>query len=117
MVLLGEETAIAEMDELRTLIAGGQERGYLTYAEIETCLEEVEVSKEQVHELHAFLDEAGIEVVEAGGAPAKSETGSVERATEERADPQPDRSATKKIEVDLTVEPSLDSLRLYLRSI
>ncbi len=117
MVLLGDEAPIAELDELRTLIAGGQERGYLTYAEIEACLEEVEVSKEQVQELHTFLDEAGIEVVVAGGAPAKSESGSVERATEERSEPQPDPPATKKVEVDLTVEPSLDSLRLYLRSI
>ena len=118
MVLLGDEAPIAELDEFRTLIANGQERGFLTYAEIESCLEEVEVSKEQVQELRTFLDEAGIEVVEAGGAPAKSESGSVERATNERAEPPAaPPPATKKVEVDLTVEPSLDSLRLYLRAI
>jgi RNA polymerase primary sigma factor len=117
MVLLGEEAPIAEMEELRALVAGAQERGSLTYAEIEACLEEVEVSKEQLREFHAFLDESGIEVVEAGGAPAKSETGSLERSVQERAQPRPEQTATKKIEVDLTVEPSLDSLRLYLRSI
>jgi RNA polymerase primary sigma factor len=117
IVLLGDDAPIVELDELRSLIAEAQERGFVTYAEIEACLEEVEVSKEQLQELRGFLDDAGIEVVESGGAPAKSESGSVERATAERADPQPDQSATKKIEVDLTVEPSLDSLRLYLRSI
>jgi RNA polymerase primary sigma factor len=115
MVLLGGDAPITELDDLRGLIADAQEKGFVTYAEIETCLEEVEVTKEQVQELHAFLDEAGIEVVEAEGLPAKSESGSVERASEERSDPQPDR--VKKAEVDLTVEPSLDSLRLYLRSI
>jgi RNA polymerase primary sigma factor len=115
MVLLGDDAPITELDGLRGLIADAQERGFVTYAEIETCLEEVEVTKEQVQELHAFLDEAGIEVVEAEGLPAKSESGSIERVGEERSDPQPDRA--KKAEVDLTVEPSLDSLRLYLRSI
>jgi RNA polymerase primary sigma factor len=105
-----------ELDELRPLIVEGQERGFLTFEQIAQCLEEIEVTKEQMQELHAFLDEQGIEVVEADGRPAKSENGTVERANEEAAgDPQPD--APKKVEVDLTVEPSLDSLRLYLRSI
>ncbi len=115
IVLLSDDAPIVELEELRQLIATGQERGFLTFAEIESCLEEVEVTKEQLHELHAFLDDAGIDVVEADGKIAKSENGTLERATEEAADPQPDRP--KKVEVDLTVEPSLDSLRLYLRSI
>jgi len=115
MVLLSDEAPIAELEELRQLIATGQERGFLTFAEIEACLEEVDVTKEQVQELHAFLDEAGIDVVEADGRLAKSENGAVERAGEEAAEARPDQP--KKLEVDLTVEPSLDSLRLYLRSI
>jgi RNA polymerase primary sigma factor len=115
IVLLSDETPIAELDELRPLIAGAQERGYLTFAEIETCLEEVEVTKEQVHELHAYLDEHGIVVVGADGRPAKSEAGSVEASAESASEPDPDMH--KKVEVDLTVEPSLDSLRLYLRAI
>ena len=115
IVLLNDEAPIAELDELRPLIAAGQERGFLTFAQIATCLEEIDVTKEQVQELHAYLDEAGIDVVEADGRLAKSEAGTVEQATADAADPQPDRR--KKVEVDLTVEPSLDSLRLYLRSI
>ena len=115
VVLLSDEAPIAELDELRPLIATGHERGFLTFAQVAACLEEIEVTKEQVQELHAYLDEAGIDVVEADGRPAKSEAGTVEQATADAADPQPDRR--KKVEVDLTVEPSLDSLRLYLRSI
>jgi RNA polymerase primary sigma factor len=115
VVLLNDEAPIAELDELRPLIAAGQERGFLTFEQIATCLEEIDVTKEQVQELHAYLDEAGIDVVEADGRLAKSEAGTVEQATADAADPQPDRR--KKVEVDLTVEPSLDSLRLYLRSI
>jgi RNA polymerase primary sigma factor len=116
IVLLGDEAPIVELDELRPLIAEGQERGFLTFEQIAHCLEEIEVTKEQMQELHAYLDDQGIDVVEVDGQPAKSENGTVERANEEAAsDAQPD--APKKVEVDLTVEPSLDSLRLYLRSI
>jgi RNA polymerase primary sigma factor len=115
IVLLSDEASIAELDELRPLIAEGQERGFLTFQQIEACLEEVEVTKEQVHELRSYLDDQGIDVVEADGRPAKSEGGSVEATAAQSAEPRPDQR--KKVEVDLTVEPSLDSLRLYLRSI
>jgi RNA polymerase primary sigma factor len=51
-------------------------------------------------------------VIEADGRPGASEGG----ATEGAVRPEP-RAASKRPEIDLTVEPSLDSLRLYLRSI
>ena len=115
IVLLSDETPIAELDELRAMIAEAQDRGTLTFAELEACLEEVEVTKEQVQELHAYLDEQGIVVVGSDGRLAKSEAGSVEANARrgEEADAEP----SKRVEVDLTVEPSLDSLRLYLRAI
>ncbi len=115
IVLLSDETPIVELDELRPLIAAGQERGFLTFAEIETCLEEVEVTKEQVQELHGYLDEQGIVVVGADGRPAKSEGETVEAGAQRTT--ESDGETRKKVEVDLTVEPSLDSLRLYLRAI
>jgi RNA polymerase primary sigma factor len=115
IVLLSDETPIVELDELGPLIAAGQERGFLTFAEIETCLEEVEVTKEQVQELHAYLDEQGIAVVGADGRLAKSEGETVEAGAQRGSDGE--RETRKKVEVDLTVEPSLDSLRLYLRAI
>ena len=114
--LLSDEAPIAELEELRPLIAEGQERGFLTFEQIAACLEEVEVTKEQVQELHAYLDEQGIEVVEADGRPG--EVRGLERRGERRGGVRAAaRAAAKKVEIDLTVEPSLDSLRLYLRSI
>jgi RNA polymerase primary sigma factor len=113
--LLAGDASITEIDELRPLIAEGQERGFLTFEQIATALEEVEVSKEQVTELHAWLEGEGIDVVGADGRLATSEGGRFEPAggrTEQKAPDTP-----RKPEVDLTVEPSLDSLRLYLRSI
>jgi RNA polymerase primary sigma factor len=114
--LLSDEAPVSELDEFRTLIGEGHDRGFLTFEQIAACLEEFDVTKEQVQELHAYLDEHGIEVVEADGRLARWETGSVEARAAAVSEPDGD-APRKKVEVDLTVEPSLDSLRLYLRSI
>ncbi|HWV84954.1 MAG TPA: RNA polymerase sigma factor RpoD [Capillimicrobium sp.] len=111
-VLLADEAPIHELDELRDLIAAGHERGFVTIEEITTCLEEVEVTKEQVSELHGHLVDQGIDIVGADGRPV---AGSAEPKREK--DEEAAAAAPKKPEIDLTVEPSLDSLRLYLRSI
>ncbi|HZB76228.1 MAG TPA: sigma-70 family RNA polymerase sigma factor [Solirubrobacteraceae bacterium] len=107
--MLTEEASVEEIEELRPLIAEGQEKGSLSFAQISSALEETEVTKEQVAELHQYLEEQGIEVVGDDGKLAVSEGGRFERAA--------DKDQPRKPAIDLTVEPSLDSLRLYLRSI
>ena len=98
-----------EIEELAGLIALGRERGYLTYEQISSTLEEVEITKEQVSQLHANLVEHGVDVIAEDGVSAyKEQRGGGESGG---------GGASKKEELDLTVEPSLDSLRLYLRSI
>jgi RNA polymerase primary sigma factor len=103
-----EEQPFAEPEELRGLIALGRERGYLTFEQIATTLEEVEVTKEQISGLHAHLVEQGVEVLAEEGVDAYKEA---------RAEGTNGAAAKKETELDLTVEPSLDALRLYLRSI
>ena len=103
---LNGETPFADVDRLERLIADGRERGYLTFEEIAGTLEEADVTKEQVRTLHTYLEEHGVDVISADGLTAYKEAKGAGRG--ERA---------KKAELDLTVEPSLDSLRLYLRSI
>ena len=103
-----DEQPLAEPEELRGLIALGRERGYLTFEQIAATLEEVEVTKEQVSGLHAHLVEHGVEVIAEDGVSAYKE---------QRAEETNGAGQAKAAELDLTVEPSLDSLRLYLRSI
>jgi RNA polymerase primary sigma factor len=79
-VLLAEEVSITEIDELRPLITEGQEKGILTFTQIASALEEIEVTKEQVLELHAYLEDHGIDVVGEDGRPAVSEGGRFERS-------------------------------------
>jgi RNA polymerase primary sigma factor len=103
---LNGDLSFHDSEELRSLIAQGGERGYLTFEQIAATLEEVEVTKEQVRDLHAYLIEHGVDVIAEDGLTAYKEA---------KESGQPGQS--KKPELDLTVEPSLDSLRLYLRSI
>jgi RNA polymerase primary sigma factor len=100
------DVALPDSDELQALIAQGGERGYLTFEEISSTLEEVDVTTEQVRDLHAYLVEQGVDVIAEDGLTAYKEVKG-EGASDQ----------AQKPELDLTVEPSLDSLRLYLRSI
>src|SRR3954468_3693492 len=68
--LLADDAAITEIDELRPLIAEGQEKGILSVEQIAASLEEVDVTKEQIAELHAYLLDQGIDIVNADGKPA-----------------------------------------------
>ena len=99
------ETPFVDVDEIRALIAQGQDKGFLTFQQIASTLEEVEVTKEQVQNLHTYLIDHGVDVIGEDGVTAYKESKG------QRGE------APKKPELDLTVEPSLDSLRLYLRSI
>ena len=100
------ETSLAETEELKGLISLGRDQGYLTFEQIAATLEEVDVSKEQVSQLHSHLIEYGVDVIAQDGISAYKE--------QKSAEAEPRRS---RPELDLTVEPSLDSLRLYLRAI
>jgi RNA polymerase primary sigma factor len=107
-----DEARVLDIEELRALASEGRDRGYLTFEEIAACLEEVEVTKEQIVEFRAHLLDAGVEIVAESERP-----GGLVAVPGEGDGAQPAQATAKKPEIDLTVEPSLDSLRLYLRSI
>ncbi len=114
MTLLDDVDSVLELEELRPLLAEGQERGSLTVERIAAALEEVEITKEQVSELHDYLAEQGIDILSRpGGKPIAVDA----PLDAEPADGERGAKSARKPSIDLTVEPSLDSLRLYLRSI
>src|SRR5689334_13627917 len=83
------DATVLEIEELRPLIAEGQERGFLTVERIAGALDDVEITKEQVVELHQYLDEQGIDIL--GAAPSGEGGGRFARAerTEEPAKETP----------------------------
>ncbi len=93
-----------DAERLERLVADGLENGFLTYDEIANALEDVELTREQSEALYTFLLERSIELVE--GEQHKHPP---------HEQPQPEEEQAPKL--DLSVEPSLDSLRLYLRAI
>jgi RNA polymerase primary sigma factor len=103
--MLSVEIALPEVEELHRLIEQGLERGFLTYDEIVSALEEVELTKEQVEDFYTYLIDHSVELVE--GVEHKA-------LPHEEPPPEEEKAAPK---LDLSVEPSLDSLRLYLREI
>jgi RNA polymerase primary sigma factor len=105
------EPGIVNADELAGLIAEGHERGYVTLASVVAALDDLDVSRAQVRELYAYLEEHGIELLETDGGAVSDLESPAALDTDEAELPEP------KVELDLSVEPSLDSLRLYLRAI
>jgi RNA polymerase primary sigma factor len=107
--MLSVDIALPDVDELHRLVEQGQEKGFLTYDEIATSLEDVELTKEQIEDFTAYLVDQSIELVE----------GEQHKALPFEPPPAPPEEEAKAVapKLDLTVEPSLDSLRLYLREI
>jgi RNA polymerase primary sigma factor len=105
--VLTVEVSLPEVEELQKLVAEGKEKGFLSYDEIATGLDDVELTKEQVEDFYTVLTEQNIDLVE--GEQHKTAPHQEPQAEEEKIPAVP--------KLDLTVEPSLDSLRLYLREI
>jgi RNA polymerase primary sigma factor len=105
--VLTVDIALPDVEELHKLVAEGRERGFLSYDEIASGLEDVELTKEQVEDFYTYLIEHGVDVVE----------GERHKAPPHEPPPPEDEKAVAAPKLDLTVEPSLDSLRLYLREI
>jgi RNA polymerase primary sigma factor len=146
-LLTATDTAVVELEELQGIIAESQERGFLTVQALAGALEETELSGQQTQDLLSYLEEHGIELISPGDAGTELQPHAAVAGPHEDADGSPlvdpqnalvdggeageeeeDRAEhvrelrtqleeLKRPEVDLTVEPSLDSLRLYLRSI
>ena len=105
--MLSVETALPEVEELQKLVEQGQEKGFLTYDEIVKSVEDVDLTKEQLEDFTTYLIDHSIELVE----------GEQHKALPHEQPIVPPEEIAAAPKLDLTVEPSLDSLRLYLREI
>jgi RNA polymerase primary sigma factor len=103
--VLTVDITLPEIEELQKLVEQGKEKGFLTYDEIVTGVEEIELTKDQLEDFTTYLIDHGVELVE--GEQHKTLPHEQPLVEEEKVAPK----------LDLTVEPSLDSLRLYLREI
>jgi RNA polymerase primary sigma factor len=142
-LLIVAEASVVELEEVQAAIAEAREHGFLAAEAFASIVEETDLTSGQAHDLVSYLEEHGIEILESESV--RTESNALSEAlvatdeeelpsSEHEEDPleadegededEIDQLALRtrleelrKVEVDLSVEPSLDSLRLYLRSI
>src|SRR4026208_777999 len=98
-LMLSVDIALPEVEEVPRLVEQGLEKGFLTYDEIVSGLDDVELTKEQVEDFYTYLIDHSIELVE----------GVEHTALPQEEPPQPEEEKVPP-KLDLSVEPSLDSL-------
>ena len=74
---------LQELEEVKNLLARGQEVGVLTFAEITKAVSELDLDESDVEELHTFFEGSEIELVEEID-PALRAGDKVERAPDKR---------------------------------
>jgi RNA polymerase primary sigma factor len=99
--MLTLEMSLPDVEGLARLVQDGLEQGFLTYDEIVAALENVELAKDQVDDFYSYLIDHGVDLVEGG----------------KQKRPPHDQSQRRAKALDLSVEPSLDSLQIFLREI
>ncbi len=100
---------LQELEEIKGLLAKGQQVGVLTHAEIASAISELDVDEADVEELNSFFEAQEIELVEEVD-PAATAANEVERA---RQAGRPSQEAT----IDLRPDMTTDSLQLFLKDI
>lgn len=95
-----DEISVTEWPELTELITQSLEEGFVELGKLTAVIVELELTEEQIQDLKDYFTEQAIEIIEKKRISRKSE------------DPREDKPTSK--ELDLTVEPGLDSLRLFL---
>ncbi len=103
--MLTVDISLPDVEELQKLVQEGLEKGVLNYDEIAAGLDDVELTKEQIEDFYTYLIDHGVELME----------GETHKHPPHEQLPPPEEEKGPKL--DLSVEPSLDSLRLYLREI
>ena len=99
---------LAELEEVRGLIARGMQFGVLTHAEIAAATAELGLEDIEVEELHGVLERCEIELIEEID-PATAAAQTVERGAEKRT--------RRKGELNLEPEGTTDGLQLFLKGI
>jgi RNA polymerase primary sigma factor len=99
---------LRELEEVKGLIARGEQVGVLTYAEILAATAELGLDESDVEKLRGLFERCEIELVEEID-PATAASLSIERAPEERT--------RRKAPLDLKPEGTTDALALFLKGI
>jgi len=110
------ECAELKIDEVRQLVAKGKKSGLLTYQEIMSTLQDVELNPEQIDEIYEYLNSIGIEItpdsadIENLGNDENEEKSADDVSEADENEEQIDLSIPEGVGID-------DPVRMYLKEI
>ena len=101
---------IQELDEVKGLVVKGQQDGVISYGEVATAVNEVDLDESDIEELYAYLERQGVELVE-DVDPAQAAAHAAETESDKRG------KRRKTAALDLKPDMTTDSLQLFLKDI
>jgi RNA polymerase primary sigma factor len=105
---------LLESEQIRAIVEGAEERGFVDPAELEAFAAELELNDQEVEELTRELERTGLEIGQpAAVAPGASAAQAPKVEKEKRAEPAPEPEAPATV----TISGSADSLQLFLADV
>jgi RNA polymerase primary sigma factor len=93
------DLGVLSLDEVLALLDEGREQGYLKAAQIAASLGDLDLSVEQIEEIHVIFTDLGIDILDGEGQAAEAEPASEDEGA---------------IKLDLSIKsPSSDPVRMY----
>jgi len=105
---------LLESDQIRAIVEGAEERGFVDPAELEAFAAELELNDEEVEELTRELERTGLEIgPPAATAPLAPRAEAPKEEKEKPAEPAPEAEAPPTV----AISGSADSLQLFLADV
>jgi RNA polymerase primary sigma factor len=105
---------LLESEQIRAIVEGAEERGFIDPSQLEAFAAELELNDEEVEELTRELERTGLEIGQpAAPAPAAPQAETPKDEPEKPADPAPEAETTPTV----AISGSADSLQLFLADV
>jgi RNA polymerase primary sigma factor len=106
---------LLESDQIRAMVEGAEERGFIDPAQIEAFAAELELNDNEVEELTRELERTGLEIGQPAAPPAdapRAEAPKEEKEKEKEPEPAPEPEVAP-----VAISGSADSLQLFLADV
>jgi RNA polymerase primary sigma factor len=99
---------LAELEEVRALVASGRHLGALSYGEVAAAVSELDLDETDIEELHSFLEGYEIELVD---------DATWRRTAPAASSPDQAQAGKPAAQIDLTPDTTTDALQIFLKGI
>jgi RNA polymerase primary sigma factor len=105
---------LLESDQIRAIVEGAEERGFIDPAQLEAFAAELELNDAEVEELTRELERTGLEI---GQPAAPAATAAATEAPKEEKETEKQEEPAPEPEVTVAISGSADSLQLFLADV